>query len=125
MKKYTGKYLTVIDIKDVMYDIALQEIDNMSEEDARYYLLEDAIPVTGAVSNLIYYSQTEPIACEFYDDIMPLMEDVYYKSIPFEVIKTLNNITWFAWECIVFGNEQNINEIIEIAKEKGILCNEK
>ena len=121
MKQYKGKYLTVIDIKDVMYDIALQEIDGMSEEEARHFLLEDAIPVNGSVSNLIYFSQTEPIACEFYDDIMPLIKEIYYKDVPYEVIKSLNNITWFAWEYIVFGNEQNINEIIELAKEKGII----
>jgi len=121
MKKYKGKYLTINSIEDVMYDIALQEIDGMDEEDARYYLMNDAIPVTGSVSNLIYYSQTEPIACEFYDEIMELVNEIYFKDVPYEVVKSLNNLTWFVWEYIVFGNENNIDEIIEIAKDKGII----
>jgi len=57
MKQYKGKYLTIVDIKDVMYDIVLQEIDGMNEKEARNYLLNDVIPVTGSVSNLIYYAQ--------------------------------------------------------------------
>jgi len=121
MEKYLSKYLTVNSIKDVMYDIALQEIDGMDEEEAKDFLMNDAIPVTGSVSNLVWFSQTEPIACEYYDEIMELANNFYYKNIPYEIVKLLNNLTWFAWECIVLGNEENIDEIIKIAKEKGII----
>jgi len=121
MKQYTGKYLTINSIEDVMFDIALIEIDGMTEEEARNFLINDAIPVNGSVTSLIYYSQTEPIACEYYGDIMYLIEEIYCKDVPFEVIKSLNNLTWFAWEYIVLGNEENVNEIIEIAKDKKLI----
>jgi len=121
MKQYLGKYLTINSIKDVMYDIALQEIDGMDEEEAKDFLMNDAIPSFGSVSNLVWFSQTEPIACEYYDEIMELANDFYYKNIPYEIVKSLNNITWFAWEYIILGNKENVNEIIKIAKEKGII----
>ena len=121
MKQYLGKYLTINSIKDVMYDIALQEIDGMDEEEAKDFSMNDAIPSFGSVSNLVWFSQTEPIACEYYDEIMELANDFYYKNIPYEIVKSLNNITWFAWEYIILGNKENVNEIIKIAKEKGII----
>ena len=117
MKKYTGKYLDINSIEDVMFDIAIDEIEYMTEYEARKYLMNDAIPITGSVKNLIYYADTEPIACEYYDEIMDLIEDIYWKDVPIDVIKSLNNLTWFAWEYIVLGNEENINKIIELAKK--------
>ena len=117
-----GKYIEFCNsVKDEMYDIALCEIDGMSEEEARYYLLNDAVPVTGAVSGLIYYSETEPIAREYHCDIVELMGDVYGDCIPYQSIKSGNDMTWFAWEYLVLGNESNIDEIIELAKDKEII----
>ena len=117
-----GKHIEFcMSIKDEMYDIALCEIDGMSEEDARYYLLNDAVPVTGAVSELIYFSQTEPIAREYHSEIVEMMRDVYGDCISYQSIKTGNDMTWFAWEYIVLGNEANIDEIIELAKDKELI----
>jgi len=122
MSKYIDIYNT---IKDEMFDIALDEIYGMSEEEAIHYLMNDAIPVTGAVSELIYYSQTEPIAREYHCEIVEMMKDVYGDCIPYGCIKSGNDMTWFAWEYLVLGNESNIDEIIELAKEKGIIESEE
>jgi len=117
-----GKYIEFCNsVKDEMYDIALCEIDCMNEEEARYYLMNDAVPATGAVSELIYYSQTEPIAREYHSEIVEMMRDVYGDCIPYQAIKTGNDMAWFAWEYLVLGNEYNINEIIELAKDKEII----
>ena len=121
MKKYIGKYLTINSIKDVMYDIAMQEIEEMSEERAIDYLMNEAIPINTPINHLIYWEQTEQIAYEFYKEILELMYERYNDYIPYKYIETLNDITWFAWEYIVFGNENNINEIIKLAKDKGII----
>ena len=124
---YKYKHLTSKDrnykdnIESVMKDIALDEIDGMNEENARYYLMNDAIPSTGSVTNLIYYSQTEPIAKEYYNEIVEYIYEIYGESIPFRVVESLNNLTWFAWEYNILGNEENIDAIIELAKEKGLL----
>jgi len=117
-----GKYIEFcMSVKDEMYDIALGEINGLNEEEARYFLMNDAVPVTGAVSGLIYYSETEKIGCEYYCEIIEMMSEIYGNEIPYKVISSLNSLTWFAWEYIVLGNESNIDEIIEIAKDKEII----
>jgi len=117
-----GKHIEFcMSVKDEMFDIALNEIDGMSEEDARYFLMNDAVPVTGAVSGLIYYSQTEPIAKEYYEEIIEMLRELYGEEIPYKLIKTLNNLTWFTWEYLILCNEENVNEIIELAKDKKLI----
>ena len=100
--------------------ITFQNIDGMSEEEARNYLMNNAIPSCGSVSGLIYYSETEPLACEYFDEIIEIMKDVYGNCIPSNRL-SLNDLAWFAWQYLILGNEDMIDEIIEEAIEEGII----
>ena len=121
----TGKYIKLCrTVKEKMFDIALQEIEGMDEEEARYFLMDDAVPNYGAVTKLIYHSDTSPIAAEFYDEIIELICNIYGDNIPCSSVDSLNTIAWFAWEMIVLGNESNIDEIIELAKEYEVIPDE-
>lgn len=111
-------------LKDELYEIALQNIEGMTEEEARYYLENDAIPASGSVSGLIYYNETEPLACDYYDEIIEIMQEIYGDCILADIL-TLNNMTWFAWEYLILGNEEVIDEIIELAHERNILKEEE
>jgi len=96
-------------LRQIMKDIAIDNIDGMDRDEARYYLENEAIPVSGSVSGLIYYADTEPYAQEFHDEIIELMEEIYDKEIPSELL-TLNAMTWFAFEYLLSGM---VDEIIE------------
>ena len=110
------EYYEIKTIKDCMMDIALYNIDGMSYEEAKRYLEYDAIPVSGSVSGLIYYSETEPIAYTFFDEIIELIHEIYGNEIPFKVIRTMNNLTWFAWENYI-GDDDFIKDVLEKAVE--------
>ncbi len=100
--------------------IAFDNIEGMSEEEARNYLMNEAHPASGSVGGLIYYNETEPIACEHHDEIIEMMQDVYGNYIPSDRL-SLNDLAWFAWEILILGNEDIIDEIIEEAVEKEIV----
>jgi len=104
-------------LKEKMFEIALNNIDGMTEEEAEHYLENDAIPATGSVSGLIYYSETEPITIEYFDDIIEIMKEYHGDCIPSEYL-SLNNMAWFAFEHYVF---HYTTEIIEEAKKRGLL----
>ena len=122
MKNYEAKFLKSVEsIEDVMLDIALYNIDGMDEEEAKDFLLNNAIPAYGAVSGLIYYKETKPIAVQFYNEIIELLKDIYGDYIPTQVIENLNNLSWSAWEVLVLGNEDFIDKILDKAKKLNIL----
>ena len=110
------EYYEIRSIKDCMMDIALYNIDGMSFEEAKHYLEYDANPSVGSVSGLIYYSETEPIAYVFYDEIMELINECYGNEIPYQLVSKLNNITWFAWENYI-GDDDFIEDVLEKALE--------
>ena len=97
------------ELRQVMKDIAIDNIDGMNREEARYYLENDAICSAGSVSGLIYYKETEPIAQEYHDEIIDMMTEVFGDNIPSEML-SLNMMAWFAFENLLGGM---IDEIIE------------
>jgi len=122
MEYYMPKYIKNVDSLDkALMDIALYNIDGMSEEEARNFLMNDAIPEMGSVKKMFYYSETEPFAVEFYEEILEELKDVYGKDIPYEAVKSLNNVAWAAWGVKVLGNEEFIDRVIEKAKELDLL----
>lgn len=110
------EYYEIKNVRDCMMDIALYNIDGMDYEEAKHYLEYDSNPSIGSVSGLIYYSETEPIAYTFYDEIMELINDIYGNEIPYQLVSKLNNITWFAWENYI-GDDEFIEDVLEKALE--------
>ncbi|RLF44395.1 MAG: hypothetical protein DRN17_04525, partial [Thermoplasmata archaeon] len=64
-------------LEDVFKDILRDNIEGMNREEAKYYAENDAIPDAGSVSGLIYYSETEAIARDHYDEITQVVKDAY------------------------------------------------
>ena len=117
---YQPKVLKRIDeIKDVVIDIMLDNIEGLNYEEAEYYLINDAEPSIGSVNGLIYYSETEQIACEFYEEIIEYASDIYGDNIPIDLVKSLNNMTWFIFNS--FRYEDFIKEVLEKAIELNML----
>jgi len=108
-------------LKEDLKKIAFDNIEGMNEEEARYFLMNDAIPESGSVGGMIYYSETEPFAQTHYDEIIESLHGVYGKEIPSETINSLNNLAWAAWEIEVLQNSSFIDEIVEEAIEQGIV----
>ena len=117
-----GKYIELCEsIEEKMFDIALQEIEGKNEKEAEDYLMYYAIPSSGSVTKLIYHCDTEPIGCEYYSQIMEVAKEMCGERIDYEHTKTLNDLVWFAWDVLILENEENIEKIIKIAKERGII----
>ena len=106
----------------VFMDIALYNIEGLTEEEAKgFFDYPNCDPSTGAVSGLIYYVETEPIAQEYYDEIVEMLHNLYGEEIPYKSIDSLNTLTWFAWEYTVCDNEDFRDKVISVAKEKSLL----
>ena len=97
------------ELRQVMKDIAIDNISGMDRDEARYYLENDAICSVGSVSGLTYYKETEPIAQEYHDEIIDMMIEVFGDNIPSEML-SLNMMAWFAFESLL---GEMIDEIIE------------
>ena len=110
-------------LEEALVNIALGNINGLTEEEARYYLMHDAIPAFGSVSGLIYYSETESLATKYYGEILELLEECYGECIPNDVLE-LNSMAWFAFEYYILGNESTIEDIIDKAIEDGLLEDE-
>ena len=135
---YNYRYLDAEDrkyedtLEYVFMDIALYNIDGSTKEEAEAFFRDNNCdPYIGAVSGLIYYAETEPIAQDYYDDIIDIIRDFYglyvreYGRndlfIPFEYIKSLNHLTWAAWVAFVINNDDFKDKVIKIAEEKNLL----
>jgi len=117
---YKTKVLKYVnDLDDVFIDIALYNIDGLTYEEAKNYLEKDASPVSGAVSGLIYYIETNVIGSKYYEDCMEMIQQVYGDEIKFEIVKSLNNIVWICWE--LWLNAYSIEKVLNKALELEIL----
>lgn len=87
------------DLEKAMFDILESNIDGMDLDEIKYYMENDAICSTGAVSGLIYYSETREMFKENFEEILELVED--YKEEIGEAPNfdmNYNNLVWFAFE---------------------------
>ena len=98
-----------------LLNIAKENINGLTYEEALYYIDNDAIPSDGNVSGLIYCSETEELAKKFHDEIVNLMEEL-------EVDRPLklNDMAWFAWEALIFGNGERVLKDLGWSKEEEI-----
>jgi len=102
-------------LRDVLLNIAKENINGLTYEEALYYIDNDAIPSDGNVSGLIYTSDTKKLACKFHDEIIELMQE-----FGFEKPLKLNEMAWFAWEALIFGNGERVLEDLGWSKEEDI-----
>ena len=107
-------------IRDVMKDICLYNITNLPLEEAREYLEQEARPNTGAVVGLIYFTETEPIANLFYDEIVELLKETYWDKRGYEnILSNLNDMAWFAFNYYI--QDDTFREEVLKEKEKKLL----
>ena len=92
--------------------IAKDNIEGMTYDEALYWLDNDAIPSIGSVSGLIYYHETEPLACRHHDEIMEMIKEVKLMKEA-DIVNapmTLNDMAWFAWNYLILCNGERVLE---------------
>ena len=101
MELIENEVVTNNQLESEMLKILLNNIDGMNLEEAKHYMLNDAICVHGGVSGLIYYSETDEIFKKYYDEIFDLLNEYIYENgqICFEL--SANNLVWFSFEELV------------------------
>jgi hypothetical protein len=100
------------ELKEKFYEILKYEIKDLNYEEALYYIDNDAIPQTGSVTGLVWYSQTDPIAKEYLDELLPLVV-VEYELKP----ETPNELVWMAWNILILGKGEEILDELGIEEE--------
>ena len=90
-------------LRDALLNIARENIEGLTYQEALYYLNNDAIPSDGSVSGLIYCSETEELAKKFHDEIIELIEELGVDR-PLK----LNDMAWFAWEALILGHGKEV-----------------
>lgn len=88
-----------------MLGILENNIEDLSEQETLHYMENEAICSTGAVSGLIYYSETDEIFKGNFEEIFDLYNDIAEElgtdSMSFEL--NANNLVWFAFEQLVYN----------------------
>ncbi len=122
---YMAKHLSRVNtLDDAFLDIALDNIDGLSEEEARYYLENDAIPETGAVSGLINNNDIKSIFSNYYEEIIEKLKKLYGNEIPSDVMLEEDKAVYKVWNFTVPGNDDFIDKTIEKAKELNLIESE-
>ena len=117
-------------LKETFKEIAFNNIEGLTVDEAVNFLTNEAIPVTGAVTGLIYYRETEEIAQNHYSELIEYYNEYRYngncKDIgDFETLGQLYNwLVWYVWELFV-ADSNFIDEVIEEALETGIIEDEE
>ena len=106
-------------LKEIFYEIALNNIEGLTKSEAKHYLKNDALPSAGSVSGLIYNDEIDEIFYNHYDELIEILNGVY-ECIPLNKLDK-SYLVWSAWELIILHNKENIKEILEIAEKEGIL----
>lgn len=90
------------DLEVKMFEILennISDYDNL--EDVKNYMENDAICSTGAVSGLIYYSETKEIFKEHFEEILEKLEEYQNDNGKVNFELTYNNLVWFTFENMV------------------------
>ena len=85
-------------LKDVFLDILIDNIEDMSREEAIHYIKNDAVPESGSVSGLIMYAETEEIGAKHHSELMEVVANNYG-----EMSKglSLNDLVWLGWSAML------------------------
>jgi|GEM_PF-3983611 len=85
-----------------IFDEIQNNIEGMTEEDARYWVENDAICSAGSVSGLIYYTDTVKFFDECEDEILELAQEYEFNPDVREhgIQGYKNQMAWFAFEAL-------------------------
>ena len=98
-------------ILDILID-NISDYDNLN--DIKHYMENEAICVNGSVGGLIYYSDTEEIFRNYFNEIFDLYNELKeeYGELNFEL--NANNLVWFTFEEITRKWYYNYIENLDI-----------
>lgn len=84
-------------LREAVKSIIIDKLDGYNSEEAKYWFEnpQEYSCVNGCISDLIYYSDTEPFAREHHDEIVELMKE--YGAEPMSA----NDMAWFGFEATV------------------------
>ncbi len=99
-------------LQEIFKDILRANMEGMNRKEAEYYAENDAIPDSGSVSGLIYYSETEPIAKDNYDELTQTIKDTFG---PMDECPSLNDLVWMGWAAMLPDIKDDV--IQEIKRE--------
>lgn len=85
-------------LREDFKDILRNNVEGMNRDEAKYYVENDAIPESGSVSGLIYYSETEELARLYHDEMVEVINSNFGQL---EKCPTANDLTWIAWSVIL------------------------
>jgi len=92
-------------LRDALLNIARENIEGLTYQEALDFLNHDAIPDDGNVSGLIFTDDTEKLARDYHDEIIDLQ-----KGLGFDKPLKLNDMAWFAWNLLILGNGKTVLE---------------
>lgn len=100
--------MSALNLYNKLLELVADEIDDMTYDEARYWIDRDAVPSSGSVTSLIYTADTEALATQYHDDIIELMNEMDSVNL------SLNDMAWFAWEYYILGNGKMVmNDLID------------
>lgn len=95
------------DLFEIFIDILEQNIDanSLDEIENIKVYLEEAYPITGAVSGLIYYSETHKIFAENFEEIFDYIseyDECFIDNLKSSDSFNANGLVWAAWETWIY-----------------------
>ena len=109
------------DLQNTYFDILEAEICNFDNlEEIKNYMENDCICSIGAVSGLIYYSETEEVFKNHFNEILELVEDMkseYGNDLLQNMELTANNLVWLTFEETVRSWFYEIEDLQEDEEE--------
>jgi len=103
-----------MELRDKIKELIKDKLDGYTYKEAKAWFNNprNHNPQNGSIGGLFYYSDTEPLAIEYHDEIVKLMNDCGYDK-PL----SLNDMAWFAFEVLLPELE---NEILEELYKKEV-----
>lgn len=89
-------------LHNAIFEEIKNNIEGMTREEAKYWIENDAICVTGSVNGLIYYYDTSAFFDEHEEEILDLAKDYEFTADPVELGMGgfKNCMAWFAFEAL-------------------------
>jgi len=103
--------------EDELIEIVFENIKNMDYDEAYNFLLDTYADDRGSIKGL----PDQKLALENFDGNMEYFNLVFGDEIDLHYIDTIDHISTGIYNLYIAGNEEKIEEILEIAKEEDII----
>ena len=104
-----------MNLKDKFKKILLKNIEGMTRDEAEHYIENEAIPSLGNVSGLVYYSETEPLVDDYFEEMVEAIKNYIGE---FSCPSSKNELTWMAWEAILPEIKEEVLAEIQAAADE-------